>query len=78
MNGGYQIIRDLSNVTLLEVIDAVMGSVSVVMCLDGDKVCPIEKTCTVMGGMSALDRRLKAFYRDTSVLELIEESAASR
>ena len=78
VNGGYQIIKDLGSVTLLDVIDAVMGSVSVVRCLEGDRVCPLEKTCTVVGGMSALDKRIKAFYRDTSVLDLIEESAAAR
>jgi Rrf2 family protein len=78
VNGGYQIIKDLGSVSLLEIIDAVMGSVSVVMCLDGDKVCPIEKTCTVMRGMSTLDKRLKTFYRDTTVLELIEDPTPSR
>ena len=78
VNGGYHIIKDLGSVSLLEVIDAVMGSVSIVMCLDGDKVCPLEKTCTGVGGMSALDKRLKSFYSDTSVLELIDETASSR
>ena len=70
VTGGYQIIRDLSTVSLLELMEAIVGTVGVVICLKG-KVCPLEEHCNVVIGMSVLDDRIKDVYRSTSILELI-------
>ncbi len=71
VNGGYQIIRDLSTVSLMELMEAVAGSVGVVICLKEGKVCPLEEHCNVVAGMSVLDDRIKDVYRSTNILELI-------
>ncbi|MDA0576589.1 MAG: Rrf2 family transcriptional regulator [Verrucomicrobia bacterium] len=71
VNGGYQIIRDLSVVTLYDLIEAIMGSVGAVACLREGKPCPLEHCCNVTDSMLVLDRKLKDVYRGTSVLELL-------
>ena len=71
VNGGYQIIRDLSTVCLLELMEAVVGKVGVVICLKEGKVCPLEENCNVVSGMSVLDHRIKDVYKSTTILELI-------
>ena len=77
-NGGYQIIKDLSSVTLFDLIEAIMGSVGAVACLREGQPCPLERCCNVTGSMLVLDRKLKDVYRGTSVLELVEIPARSR
>ncbi|MCE9615753.1 MAG: Rrf2 family transcriptional regulator [Lentisphaerae bacterium] len=71
VNGGYQIIKDLSAVTLYDLMEAIMGSVGAVACLKDGKECPLEHCCNVSESMLALDRKLKDVYRGTSVLELL-------
>ena len=80
VNGGYQIIRDLSTVSLLELMEAVVGPVGIVICLKEGKVCPLEENCNVVSGMSVLNHRIKDVYRSTTILELIvsEDPALAR
>lgn len=72
MRGGYQITRDLSRVSLLDVLEALTGTLGVAQCLKSGRRCDLEDTCCLLGGMTALDGRIKEVYRTTSVLELIE------
>lgn len=72
VNGGYQIIKNLSAVTLLDLMEAIMGNVGAVACLRSGRECPREQCCNVSGSMVALDRKLKDLYRETTVLELVD------
>ncbi len=78
VNGGYQIIKDLSNVTLLDLMEAIMGRVGVVACQRNGKACPREGRCTVTDSMDRLDRRFKELYRTTTVQDLIALPALPR
>ncbi len=42
-NGGYRLERNLAEVTLLDVIDAVSGEVRAVNCLQSNKTCPLMR-----------------------------------
>ena len=75
VNGGYQIIKSLAEVSLYDLMEAIMGSVGAVACLQSGKECPREPCCNVSESMRALDRRLKDVYRGTSLLELIKLGA---
>lgn len=78
VNGGYQIIRDLSEVTLLDLMEAIMGRVGTVACQRDGKPCPRDGDCNVSDSMAMLDRRFKDLYRTTSVQELIAMSDRTR
>jgi Rrf2 family protein len=71
VNGGYQIIRNLTDVSLLELMEAIMGKVGAVKCLRDGMVCPRKGNCVVSASMAILDRRLKAVYESTTVMELL-------
>ena len=75
--GGYQIIKDLEHVSLLDVIEAVQGAVSAVNCLTENGNCPHTGDCDVVGSMQFLDDKLKELYRTMSVLELLDSSGCS-
>jgi len=78
VNGGYQIIKDLSAVTLLELMEAIMGKVGTVACQRSGKPCPRNGGCNVSDSMGMLNRRFRDLYRDTMLLELIDGSAPAR
>jgi Rrf2 family protein len=70
-HGGYQIIKDLSTVSLLELMEAVVGDVAAVKCLKTDGCCPLASCCNVSGPMRALDLKLRDLYAGLTVKELI-------
>ncbi len=75
VNGGYQITNDLLGVSLLDVIDAVSGEIRAVNCLMTDKSCPLETSCNVTRVMGELDARLRAFYAEIQIVDLVEAPA---
>jgi Rrf2 family protein len=76
IHGGYQVIRDLSEVTLLDLMESVLGSVATVNCLKKGVICPLAETCNVSGPMKVLDDRLRELYATISLMSLIDGSAA--
>ena len=72
VNGGYQIAKDLEAVTLLDLMEAVVGSVAAVNCLKPCG-CARSETCTISGSMHRLNDQLCAFYAGVAVMGLIEE-----
>jgi Rrf2 family protein len=74
VQGGYQIIKDLSRISLLDLMEAVLGGVATVNCLKKGVECPLAETCNVSGPMRVLDARLRKLYADIRVGELIAET----
>jgi Rrf2 family protein len=73
-HGGYQVIKNLSLVSFLELVEAVSGNVSAVNCLKEGKGCPRSGHCNVSGPMRVLDARLRQLYADIRIGELIAET----
>jgi Rrf2 family protein len=69
--GGYQLIKDLNTVSLLMLMEAVLGEVVAVNCLKEGGSCPRTGICNVSGPMRMLDTRLREFYRTITVMSLI-------
>ena len=78
VNGGYQIANQLESVSLLDVMDAVSGEIRAVNCLRSDKTCPLETSCNVTSFMSELDTRLRAFYSDILISDLVQPRMSMR
>lgn len=75
--GGYLIMRDLSKVSLRELIDKVVGPIEMVKCMgDGelDVPCEIKDKCNIMLPLMNLNEKLIRFYENINVYELIVTS----
>jgi len=72
--GGYQLSRAPGSVTLLEVCEAVSGPLKPVRCLAKAGDCPRATRCTLVGSMRSLDERMRAFYADIPVGDLLNEN----
>lgn len=75
-NGGYQVIRDLSTVTLLDLMEAVTREVAAVNCLKSCG-CPRSGRCTISGPMHRLNEKMRDLYDELTVAGLIEEEPSS-
>lgn len=69
--GGYLVIRDLSRVSLLELMELILGRVTVARCLHGDDSCGLRNSCNIISPVTNLNRRLAEFYGQLSVGELL-------
>jgi Rrf2 family protein len=77
VRGGYQVIRDLHGVSLLDVMEAVLGGFAAANCLKAGKHCPQEESCCLSGSMRVLDTRLRELYQGMSVLDLVGSPRAA-
>jgi len=75
-SGGYQVIQDLSTVTLLDVMEAVTRQVAAVNCLKSCG-CSREGHCTISGPMSRLNQKMRELYDELTVAGLIAEGDAT-
>ncbi len=76
VHGGYSMAAPLDRLSLLELIEAVNGPVTVVNCLNDSKACSLQPTCKLIDPMIELDRRMHEFYAGVCVLDLISTEGA--
>lgn len=76
VHGGYQIIKNLSTVSLLALMQAVLGDVAAVNCLKKGISCPLAETCNVSAPMRILDEKLRELYDKITLMSLIAGSEA--
>mgnify|MGYP003683082125 CR=1 FL=1 len=70
--GGYLILKDLAKVSLLDLIEIVIGPISVVKCLDVERGgCDMQENCNVIAPLAYLNDRIIDFYRSINVDEML-------
>ncbi|OGX36336.1 MAG: hypothetical protein A3G91_05785 [Omnitrophica WOR_2 bacterium RIFCSPLOWO2_12_FULL_50_9] len=71
--GGYQVIKDLSRVSLKELSDIVIGPIEIVNCAHGDDSnCEMTQTCHIIAPMLNLNKKINKLFNEISVNDLIE------
>lgn len=72
--GGYLILKDLNRVSLLELIEKVVGPVEMVKCMNEaapDVPCELRDSCNIMFPLIHLNERLLKFYENINLQELL-------
>ncbi len=70
--GGYLIQRDLGKVSLHDLIEYVVGPISVVKCLDpGKGGCDMESKCNVIAPLAFLNDQIIQFYKGINIDEML-------
>ncbi len=71
--GGYQILKDLSKITLYDLTEIIEGPLQIVNCFHGNySHCDITSSCNVISPMLNLNERIAAFFKTINVKELIQ------
>ena len=78
VNGGYMIVKDLSRVSLHEVMEMVLGPLGIAKCLHDDSSCEMAAFCNISDPMQVLNQKLETFYQSVSIRELIEPTMTGR
>ena len=72
-HGGYQIVKDLSKVTLYDLTTMIEGPIQIVNCFHGDySHCEMTNSCNVISPMLNLNEKIAALFSTMSVMELIK------
>lgn len=69
--GGYQIIRSLDEVNLNDVIEATLGPIEIVRCISDESDCELTQSCKVKRPIQFLNLKMRQFYRDLTVAEIL-------
>jgi Rrf2 family transcriptional regulator, nitric oxide-sensitive transcriptional repressor len=71
--GGYQIVKDLTKVTLRELSDMIIGPIEIANCFHGKySQCGITSTCHIISPMLNLNERLKKMFAEVVIADLLE------
>lgn len=71
--GGYQIIKDLSSVTMRELSDMLIGPIEIANCFHSNySHCEISHTCHIIAPMLNLNDNIKKLFSTITVAELIQ------
>lgn len=75
VNGGYRVSQDLNEISMLSLVEILLGSVHVAKCLPGDgSSCKLGETCNLINPMMKLDSRLRQFLESVTVGELLDNN----
>ncbi len=70
-NGGYQITKDLSKITLHELMEVIQGPTQIAKCLHKEEPCELQKSCNIISPVTTLNNKLNQFYQNLTLRELI-------
>lgn len=71
--GGYQLVKDLSKITLSELSDMIIGPIEIANCFHGNySNCELTGSCNVIGPMLNLNQKLRDLFKSVSITDLVE------
>ncbi|MEE4270069.1 MAG: Rrf2 family transcriptional regulator [Thermoanaerobaculales bacterium] len=77
-HGGYKLVDRPSKITVRMIIEAVMGPVCVVDCIDDPASCPHVASCECFDVYELLNRRITEVLDEFTLEELMHRSALKR
>jgi Rrf2 family protein len=69
--GGYRLARPMSEISFLDVIEAVEGPIVVNLCLSGTDSCKLTPSCTMYGIWKLGQERMLEVYRSATLDRLV-------
>lgn len=69
LHGGYRLAKDLSTVSVYDLMNIVDGSTDLAKCLS-DKECDLLKNCTIVKPVENLNKKVQDFYKSISIEEV--------
>ncbi|KHD88499.1 MAG: hypothetical protein OM95_08275 [Bdellovibrio sp. ArHS] len=75
-SGGYQITKDLSKVSIHDLVEIIEGPTALVKCLHKEAPCEIQGTCNIVSPITQLNHRLTEFYRSLSLKDLLVDKSS--
>lgn len=77
VNGGYKLARDPSEITLLEILDAMEGKLSIVRCVGAPGPCASNSDCSVRPIWMRLNDQVRSIFEGVTLQMIVDEANAS-
>lgn len=71
VNGGYQLAKKLSEISLFDVVEVLETSTDLAKCINSAGECELEKTCSIATPVTQLNKRLHQFYKSLPLDEVL-------
>ena len=72
-HGGYQISKNISEITFLELAEMLVGPIQIANCFHSDYMrCELAACCNLIGPMLNLNEKMYQLFKTISVRDLIE------
>jgi len=69
--GGYQLARNLNEITVHELIEILESSTDLVKCLATDSECDHSKNCSIVTPITNLNTKVQNFYKSITLEEVL-------
>ena len=71
-HGGYVLIRDLTRLSLYDLMKLILGPLAAAKCLHGKGECELKSNCNIVNPVTILNRKYQEFYQGITVGELLK------
>jgi Rrf2 family iron-sulfur cluster assembly transcriptional regulator len=71
VRGGFRLSREPSQISLLDVIEAIQGKIALNRCLLSASACPRQKVCPVKGRLGEVQEALTGHLRQATLQDLV-------
>lgn len=71
VSGGYHLSKNLTDVSVLELIEILEGSKELTKCLGSDQDCELIGQCSILSPIKLLNQKIKNFYQSISLAEVL-------
>jgi Rrf2 family protein len=72
--GGYTLARDPETISLRTIVEAMDGPIQLTRCMDGNKSCPADSSCTTKPVWSKLNESLYLLLEQQTLADLSSKS----
>jgi Rrf2 family nitric oxide-sensitive transcriptional repressor len=70
-HGGYVLIRDLSKLSVFDLMQVILGPMAVARCLTIEADCELKSKCNIVSPVATFNRRLSEFYQNLTIGEIL-------
>lgn len=77
-NGGYQMAKDVADVSLYDVITAIEGDTAITECTKTDSLCAQEQGCDTRSGWQQVNDEIKKILSNMTIKRMAELNGASK
>lgn len=71
VQGGYHLLKDLSEVSFHNLIEVIEGPLMLVKCIHDNDSCELAKSCNIISPVALLNDKIIDFYKTIKIADLI-------
>jgi Rrf2 family nitric oxide-sensitive transcriptional repressor len=71
VQGGYHLVKNLSDVTFHDLIGIIEGPLALVKCIHDNDSCELSKSCNIMSPVALLNDKINDFYKTIKISDLL-------